>query len=328
MLGDRSRVMWLYARALVREFRWTILGATGAVVSGALVIALSTPRPPLPQAVLAAWMAMFAESVLAPPESWHLTILYCVYPLVGVVIVGEGIIRLALLMASRTRGEKEWMRVMAQTMRDHVIVCGLGHLGYRVFGELLGRGEKVVAIELDSGCRFLAQAKGRGMPVFVRDMKDDQVLLEAGIEHARTIVLATNDDMANLEAALDARRMNPRIRVILRLFDQQIAAKVADAFAIDQAFSSSALAAPTVAAMAQGGRVKASYDIAGVTHVTVEIDVAPSSHFAGRRVGDLEDAEAIKVLARGGKPARSEEIIAAGDRLTLHARADQADRLG
>ncbi|NJL18652.1 MAG: hypothetical protein HC938_17335 [Nitrospira sp.] len=42
------------------------------------------------------------------------------------------------------------------------------------------------------------------------------------------IVIATNDDMANLEVALDARRLNPKIRVLMRLYDQQIAAKIAE----------------------------------------------------------------------------------------------------
>ena len=88
------------------------------------------------------------------------------------------------------------------------------------------------------------------MPVLVRDMKEDQALIDAGVQHARTIIIATNDDMANLEVALDARRMNPKIRVIMRLFDQRIADKFKEAALIDEAFSSAALAAPMVAEMA------------------------------------------------------------------------------
>ena len=68
-------------------------------------------------------------------------------------------------------------------------------------------------------------------------------------ERARAIIVATNDDMANLEVAMDARRLNKNVRVLLRLFDQQIAQKIAGALAIDGAFSASALAAPIIAAM-------------------------------------------------------------------------------
>src|SRR5437588_197156 len=82
-----------------------------------------------------------------------------------------------------------------------------------------------VALEKEATGRFLNDAKATGVPVLVRDMKEDQALVDAGVPFARAIINATNDDMANLEVALDARRLNPKIRIIMRLFDQQIADK-------------------------------------------------------------------------------------------------------
>ena len=108
----------------------------------------------------------------------------------------------------------------------------------------------MVALEKDGNARFLADAKATGTPVLVRDMQEDQALLDAGVQYARAIIIATNDDMANLEVALDARRMNPKIRVIMRLFDQRMADKFKEAALIDEAFSPAALAAPIVAEMA------------------------------------------------------------------------------
>ena len=84
-------------------------------------------------------------------------------------------------------------------------------------------------------------------------MQEDQALLDAGVQYARAIIIATNDDMANLEVALDARRMNPKIRVIMRLFHQRMADKFKEAALIDEAFSPAALAAPLVAEMALKG---------------------------------------------------------------------------
>src|SRR5215475_7714672 len=71
--------------------------------------------------------------------------------LVGAILVGAllykitpqtalGVVRFALLMVSRRRGEKEWMLVKASTYRNHVVLCGLGHLGYRVLMQLVGQG--------------------------------------------------------------------------------------------------------------------------------------------------------------------------------------------
>jgi hypothetical protein len=196
-------------------------------------------------------MALFAQTIFSPPETWYLALLDGVYPLIGFGLVGEGVVRLGLLIVSRQHGEKEWMKVMASTHRDHVVLCGLGHLGYRILQQLKAAGEPVVAIEVDPTCRFLAEAKASGTPVLVRDMKDDEALREAGIAHARVVVIASNDDLANLEVALDARRLNPQIRVVMRLFDQRIADKFKDVKLIDEAFSAAALAAPRVAEMAR-----------------------------------------------------------------------------
>src|SRR6185436_18950844 len=127
--------------------------------------------------------------------------------------------------------------------RDHVVLCGLGHLGFRVLEQLIASGIPVVVLEKDERGRALPAAKAMGAPILIRDMKEDQSLIDAGIRHARAVIIATNDDMANLEVALDSRRLNPAIRVVMRLFDQQIAQKISGALSIDVAFSSSALAA-------------------------------------------------------------------------------------
>ena len=327
-----------YAAALAHEFRWTLAGLGAAVAAGTLLFAL-TPhaslggaRPTFVQSFFAAWMALFAETVFTPPETWYTAALMMVAPLVGFVVLGEGVVRLGLLMLSRVEGEKWWMKVMASTHRDHVVLCGLGHVGYRVLGQLLASGAEVVAIEKDGGGRFVAAAKETGAPVLVRDMKEDQALLDAGVAHARAIIVATNDDMANLEVALDARRMNPRIRVVMRMFDQGIAAKIGAAFDIDAAFSSSALAAPAVAAMSLEGRVLGTYDLGGVPQLAIELAVDAGSALVGTAIAALEEKHAARVVARRGgagafRSPPGDAPLAAGDVLVVHAPAARVAEL-
>jgi hypothetical protein len=247
--------MYLFARRLIGEFRWTLTMMVMAVLLLGTLFAV-TPHlslggkpPDLITSFYAAWMALFAQPVL-PPERWYLMILCGLYPLFGFVLIGEGIVRIGLLILSRERGEKEWMKVTASTYRDHIVLCGLGHLGFRILNQLLAAKQPVVALEKQADALFLPDALATGTPVLVRDMKQDQALVDAGVAHARTIIIATNDDMANLEVALDARRMNPKIRVIMRLYDQRMADKFKEAALIDEAFSPAALAAPIVADMA------------------------------------------------------------------------------
>jgi Trk K+ transport system NAD-binding subunit len=327
------RAFGLYARVLVREFRGTLIIAACAVIFGAFLFAI-TPhaslggkRPSLDLAFFSAWMAMLSQPILTPPETWYLTVLDAVYPLLGFALVGEGIVHFGMLMVSRRRGEKEWMRVMASTYRDHVVLCGIGRLGFRVLEQLIEQDADVVVIEKDANARFVGAARATGAPVLVRDMTEDAALVDAGVPYARAIVIATNDDIANLEVATDARRMNPSIRVCLRMYDQHVAAKIAGAFGVDAAFSASALAAPAVAGMTLGARVLSACTIGGAAYVATELELAPGCTLVGCSVADVESAHAVRVLARTAagaaaapeSPPASSARLGAGDLLVVHA---------
>ncbi|MFI5379751.1 MAG: potassium channel family protein, partial [Tepidisphaerales bacterium] len=294
----------LYVRAMLVEFRGTLLALATILILGALLLMLTpqdwlgAARPGPAKALYGAWMSLLAQSPYGSPEVWYLMMMNALFPVAGAIVIGEGVIRLAMLLVSWRTGEKEWMRVMAATYNDHVILCGVGHLGYRVLEQLMAAKIPVVAIERDEDGRFLPQARQFGIPVLIRDMREDQALVDAGIATARVVIIATNDDMANLEVALDSRRMNPAIRIIMRLFDQQIASKIAGALTIDAAFSASALAAPMVAAMALETRILSTDVIAGVPHVSAEIRLGEHSELIGHDVVWLERECPVRVLAR------------------------------
>ncbi|HEX7598105.1 MAG TPA: NAD(P)-binding protein, partial [Polyangia bacterium] len=326
---DRGRVLGRFALALLREFRGTLLTLVLAVGVGSLVFSLTHLRTPggrdysLGEAVFASWMALLGQPPFSVTEAWYILLIGALYPLLGLGVVVQGILRLGLLLLSRRRGDKDWMKIMASTYRNHVVLCGLGHLGYRILEELRRQGIEVVAIERDPRCTFLPQARESGTPILERDMKEDQALIDAGVPHARAMVIASNDDMANLEVALDARRMNPTIRVVMRLFDQQIAQKITAAFAVDVAFSASALAAPVVAGMVQPSTVLASFQVGGSAYITAEIKLEKDSPLQGLSVGKLESAHGVRALgfASDAKPPMSppapDRVLAVGDRLVL-----------
>ena len=327
------RTAWLYFRSVAHEFRATMIVLLGVLVVGT-ILHLITPipqldghRPSLSLSIYGAWMSLFAQPAFSPPPTWYLQAVAAVYPVLGFFVIGEGIVRFALLMGSRREGEKEWMRVKAATYRDHVVLCGMGHLGYRVLLNLLAQKQDVVVIERDGQKRFLHLAKQLGAPVFVRDIKDDDALVAAGVGVARSFIAATNDDMANLEAALDARRMNPNIRVALRIFDQQLAEKLRQAFSFDSVFSSSALAAPAVAAMALDRRIVAAFEVGGILTVAAELTVGEDLH--GKTVAGIEDAHGARVLRladeSGARAITPEAALRTGDRMTVHVAADRLD---
>jgi Trk K+ transport system NAD-binding subunit len=225
------------------------------------------------------------------------------------------------------------MQVVASTYRDHVILCGLGHLGYRVLEQLVASNAPTVVLEKSKGNPFLAAAKAMRVPILIRDMKDDAALVEAGVEHATAIIICTNDEMLNLEVALDARRMNPDIRAVMRMFDQKLASKISGALTIDAAFSSSALAAPVVAAMAFQTRVLSTLFIGGEPHVIAEVTIEEGSSLSGRTVGEIEAQFSARILAQtpdGGpahSPPKAGATLTPGDLLVVHTSAQKLSTL-
>ena len=84
----------------------------------------------------------------------------------------------------------------------HVVVCGLGNVGFRVVEELLRAEELVVVIESDRNNRFLASARRLGAVIVPGDATVPEVLRQARAVAARAVVAATGNDLANVEVAL------------------------------------------------------------------------------------------------------------------------------
>jgi Trk K+ transport system NAD-binding subunit len=202
-----------------------------------------------------------------------------------------------------------------------------------VLQQLLRQDRQVVAVDKDANCPFLERAKQTGVPVLVRDMTNDETLVLAGVEHARAILITTDNDLANVEVAVDARRMNPKIRIAMRQFDQEMASKFKVAFGIEFAFSSSALAAPTVASMALDYRVVSAFDVAGVPHVAAEIAIAEKGMLRGRTIGELEAMHHARVLCRTQRDGASESppvsttTVQDHDLLLVHASVESMQTL-
>jgi voltage-gated potassium channel len=299
---SRWRAQWRYLRAVAREFRYSLLTFAVMLLVGVVLFRLSPltdrPRTDLASSFYATLALLGLGQPYNFPAVWYLQLLYLVYPLVGVGVVVQAVVRFGFLVVSKHHNEKEWFRVLASTFRHHVILCGLGHVGFRVLERLLAYHQDVVAIEKDPAGRHVAAVKARGVPIIFADVKQDESLEQAGIARARAIVIATNDDLANLEVALDARRMNPEIQVIMRMFDQNIAQKIGAAFGFERTFSAASMAAPAVAALALESKVLGSCDVGERTYLTAEVAIPAGSMLCGRELRSLHGEYGAWVIAR------------------------------
>ena len=131
-------------------------------------------------------------------------------------------------------------------MKPRIIVAGLGDTGYRIFCLLRQQGAAVVGIS----DRFLDKEKDKD--IIVGNLRASSVLIEGGIKDAHTLVLASDDDALNLAILTQARLLNPRIRIINRLYNQTLGERLDRTLPDHFSMSVSSLAAPIFAFAAQG----------------------------------------------------------------------------
>jgi voltage-gated potassium channel len=103
-------------------------------------------------------------------------------------------------------------------LKDHFLVCGLGKTGQHVVEELLKTESSFVAIEKEAEKIEEAQELGDILCVCGDATKND-TLLEANIEKARGLVTTLPTDSENLFVVLSAREMNPTLRIVSRVIE-------------------------------------------------------------------------------------------------------------
>jgi Trk K+ transport system NAD-binding subunit len=146
-------------------------------------------------------------------------------------------------------------------LRDHVILCGLGRVGSRILEELKGERVAVIALQCDPASRVTLEAMG-GL-LIMGDARDASLLTQAGVRDARALLAVADADRANLEIALTAREMNPRLQIAIRIFEHGFARKVEQAFGVRRALSTSAIAGQAFAAAAASEELIAAVDVDG-----------------------------------------------------------------
>ena len=127
-------------------------------------------------------------------------------------------------------------------LKDHIVVCGLGRLGYFIVEELLVRKEKVIVIEKNEDSLYINYFRSIGAHVYIGDAKLPRVLNDVNIGQAQALFSVINNDSNNLEIGLNARSFQPNMRLILRIFDEMMAQKIKEHLDIHLTLSASEIA--------------------------------------------------------------------------------------
>lgn len=117
-------------------------------------------------------------------------------------------------VVGRRRMEKEIVR-----LKDHFILCGYGRVGREVCRNLRSDGVRVVVIDRSS--ETLAELADDDIPFIRGDAVEEDVLMEAGLDRARGLVLTLSNEADNVYVTLLARDLRTDLLVIARSVSSQ-----------------------------------------------------------------------------------------------------------
>lgn len=189
-----------------------------------------------------------------------------------------------LVLGARLR---QFWDVARIPQRGHYIVCGLGGVGVKVVQQLLEQGHKVVVIERDVHNRFLSTVRSQGIPVVIADAKLPLTLTTAHLEQAQALITVTNDDMGNLEIALTAKQLSPKVPVVVRSNQPEQANLICQVFDFAAALNPFDIAAPAFAAAALGSQVFGSGVTGNILWIALSLLITPAHPFCGKLVKDV-----------------------------------------
>jgi Trk K+ transport system NAD-binding subunit len=223
-----------------------------------------------------------------------------------------------------------------------LIVVGDDPLAHRLIEELITRyGVEVTAILPDRGrnhgpeiAALLGQHRGR---VVESERLDAETFRQAQVHAADALALVRQDDVGNINAALQAQELNPQIRLVMRMFNTRLGHGVRRLFTDCRILSDARIATPAFVAAALGEVAPVHVRVAQRTlFVAGRSDVRPEDVVCGLARSsppggaDLlpenpEDADLVLAFARG---ERRSTVMAGSDESSRTVYQRRARRRG
>ena len=141
--------------------------------------------------------------------------------LVSVFVLGYAISIITEYILSRSNVEllkKRRVQKKIDSLKNHIIVVGYGRNGKQAVQKLTTYGKPFVVIEKDE--EVVNKFQSESMPFIQGNANEDEVLIEAGVLRASTLISALPDDSDNLFVVLSARQMNTSMKIISRASEE------------------------------------------------------------------------------------------------------------
>lgn len=163
-------------------------------------------------------------------------------------------------------------------MQKHYILIGYGDVGRSIAVALEKARVHFVVVDLNE-----AKLKGKGFDYYVGNGTDEEILIQAGLREASTVIIVLNNDDEIIFATLISRNINPHCIILARANTTKSIDKIYRAGA-DYVASLSIIAGQMLAHIAMGHQQDSILMLEGL-----EIGkhrITADSHLAGRTIED------------------------------------------
>ncbi|NJN98650.1 MAG: hypothetical protein HC875_33445 [Anaerolineales bacterium] len=276
-------------------------------------------------------MTFFQLTYADMPPGSELDIFAIIVPIIGLVLftyLGLKVVRFIRIAFVRGERGQEWQEaVIEATVKNHIIICGLGRVGYRVTGQLLAYRQPVVGIE-ETPSPLVDELMAADLPVILGDAENEETLKKAGIERAKTVLVCTNKDFVNLGIAFRARELNRRACIILRLFEDELVNDIKTSFKVDAIISRSAVAALSFTYAAMGGEIIETFTLGERSYVLTRVPIGLHSPILGHSIGEVAEAQDVTVVCYNSGQSLTIEpdpatVLQTGDNLFIFTTVDR-----
>lgn len=182
----------------------------------------------------ALWMVVITISTVGYGEASELSSAMQLFS-VGVILLGltasaytfGGLVQLVVGgELDRMMGRRRMARDIEQ-LKEHVIICGYGRMGRNLSLDLHRQGRSLIVVDNDA--QKLEEAASHGMVCIQGDATEEDLLLAAHVDRAKTLVTALPTDAANVFITLTVRNVCPDIQIIARAEHQSTEKKLRQA---------------------------------------------------------------------------------------------------
>ncbi len=231
-------------------------------------------------------------------------------------------------------GRRKMKKKIGQ-LKNHIIVCGAGRVGWQVVQRLHREGAPYVIIDQDE--ELISKLLEDGFMAVHGDATLDEVLVNVQIEQAKGLITTLPEDALNVFVTLTAKGLNPDIKVVARMDKLESEKKLRHAGA-DKIISPAILGGWRMA-MSILKPTSMEFIETLLHDYNIEIDIEEfridqDSSLAGKTLGlsgVKEKTGAIVIAIARGKDLISnpeaEEVILSGDLLIVLGKKEQLQRL-